>query len=82
MLKHDKDLVYDTENLDKIDKLVLDIIWDGNSKYVAHIGRKMSLFLRKKIQICDGSRSKQMPLTDQIRASISELPTNLSTTRC
>ena len=30
MLKHDKDLVYDTENLDKIDKLVLNIILDGN----------------------------------------------------
>ena len=41
------------------------LILDGNSEHVAHAWRKIGIF-GKKNMICDGSRSKQMPYTDQI----------------
>ena len=41
------------------------LILDGNSEHVAHAWRIM-VFSEKKKTICDYSRSKQMPKTEQI----------------
>ena len=38
---------------------------DGNSEHVAHACNKIGLFEYKKNRICDCSRSKHMPKTDQ-----------------
>ena len=41
------------------------LILDGTSEYAAQAGSKKDIFYRK-YQLFDWSRSKQMPLTDQI----------------
>ena len=42
------------------------LILNGNSEHVAHTCRENRSLQREKKAICDCSRSKQMPITDQI----------------